>query len=192
MEAESLGGAVVGATQIVKKFLVHRCGHDQKPISAAECMKSMIKGNHYIIATQDRELQEYLRSKPGQPLMYLHKKTPVLEQPSDASRKLSEQRQNETHDVVERDVKRLQQLKRAAGLPVEEEAPAIAKKKFKKKQPNPLSCKKKKKKKVLGTSKNGPKSAVANGVQEKGVQKKRRNRIRVAQHVKDILLKEKS
>lgn len=185
MEAESLGGPVVGATQIVKKFLVHRCGHDQKPISAADCMKSMIRGNHYIIATQDRDLQEYLRSKPGQPLMYLHKKTPVLEQPSEASRKHSQRVQNETHDFVERDAKRLVHLKRAAGMVVDEPTP-IVKKKFKKKQPNPLSCKKKKKTKQQPTG-------TSAGVQESGgVQKKRRVRVRVAQHVKDILLKEKS
>lgn len=188
MEAESLGGPVIGATQIVKKFLVHRCGHDQKPISAADCMKSMIRGNHYIIATQDRDLQEALRSKPGQPLMYLHKKTPVLEQPSEASRKHSERAQNETHDFVERDAKRLVHLKRAAGMVVEEPT-QIPKKKFKKKQPNPLSCKKKKKTKPT----NSPQTEKsAGGVQAAGVQKKRRVRVRVAQHVKDILMKEKS
>lgn len=185
MEAESLGGPVVGATQIVKKFLVHRCGHDQKPISAADCMKSMIRGNHYIIATQDRDLQEFLRTKPGQPLMYLHKKTPVLEQPSEASRKHSERKQNETHDFVDRDAKRLLHLKRAAGMTVEDPTTTpIVKKKFKKKQPNPLSCKKKKK------TKSTQPSGSSSGVQDAGVQKKRR--VRVAQHVKDILLNEKS
>lgn len=42
MEAESLGSQVIGATQIVKQFLVHKCGHDQKPISGAACMISMV------------------------------------------------------------------------------------------------------------------------------------------------------
>lgn len=39
VEAEGLGGGVSGATQIVKQFLVHKCGHDQKPIAGADCMK---------------------------------------------------------------------------------------------------------------------------------------------------------
>lgn len=106
----------------------------------------MCKQNNYIIATQDRELQEWLRQRPGQPLMYLHQRTPVLEQPSVASRKHSERKQDETHDFGERDAKRLNFLKRAAGLKVEADVPVLPKKKFKKKQPNPLSCKKKKKK----------------------------------------------
>lgn len=42
MESESLGPQLTGATQIVKKFLVHRCGHDKNPISASACMKSMV------------------------------------------------------------------------------------------------------------------------------------------------------
>lgn len=42
MEAESLGSQIQGATQIVKKFLVHKCGHDKNPISGADCMLSMV------------------------------------------------------------------------------------------------------------------------------------------------------
>lgn len=66
-----------------------------------------IKNNRYVIATQDRELQDYLRKKPGQPIMYLHKKTPVLEQPSELSRKTVEFKLNESFKFGTADEKKL-------------------------------------------------------------------------------------
>lgn len=189
MEADSLGGAVAGAAQIVKKFLVHKCGHgtqqqpattatkdggagaavadpNRAPLTGAACMKSMMRQSNYIVATQDRELQDWMRRRAGQALLYLHKRTPVLEQPSEASRKRSERKQDATHGFGEADAKRLAFLKRESGLRLpeveEEKGPgavtaAAMKKKFKRKQPNPLSCKKKKKK---------PTTVAAGGVQK--------------------------
>lgn len=60
-----------------------------------------------MIATQDRELQDYLRKKPGQPILYLHKKTPVLEQPSELSRKTVEFKLNESFRFGDSDAKKL-------------------------------------------------------------------------------------
>lgn len=147
MEAEALGGAVAGATQIVKQFVVHRCGHHAAPLAGAACMQAMVRQNNYIVATQDRELQEWLRLRPGQPLMYLHQRTPVLEQPTDVSRKRSAKKQDKAvSNFGDRDAKRLDFLKRSAGLPTEDASKTMSmRKKFKKKGPNPLSCKKKKK-----------------------------------------------
>lgn len=183
MEAESLGPQVLGATQIVKQFLVHKCGHDQRPISAAACMQSMTKNNHYIIATQDRELQDRFRAKAGQPLMYLHQRTPVLEQPSDASRKLSNQRLEATTDL---DVDRLTAMKRTAGVPVAAAAAdALPKKKYKKKQPNPLSCKRKKK---PTTKQRQPQQATtAAGASVDGKITKKRTKVKISKHVKEQL-----
>lgn len=54
-ETEKLGlfsPSVNGATQIVKQYVVHRCGHEKKPISGSKCLQSMIgKDNNarYII-----------------------------------------------------------------------------------------------------------------------------------------------
>jgi len=54
-ETEKLGlfsSSVNGATQIVKQYVVHRCGHEKKPISGSKCLQSMIgKDNNarYII-----------------------------------------------------------------------------------------------------------------------------------------------
>ncbi|XP_037041861.1 rRNA-processing protein UTP23 homolog [Bradysia coprophila] len=185
MEAESLGPQIQGATQIVKKFLVHKCGHDKKPISGADCMLAMIKGNNYIIATQDRDLQDKLRSKPGQPIMYLHKRTPVLEQPSEASRKSSDKKIGKTVNFGEVDVNKLKAMKRSEGVEDTDAVP-VKKKKFKKKQPNPLSCKKKKKKGAEGVGKGNDLS----GVKDKLIAKKQRSRSRkkTPKHVKEHLL----
>lgn len=114
--------------------------------------------------------------------MYLHQRTPVLEQPSDASRKFSADRLDATTNL---DEKRLICMKRAAGVPIEEAVTAI-KKKFKKKQPNPLSCKRKKKSAKLSPSK-AVSEGTKNGVQDKVIQKKARSKVKIAKHVKQEL-----
>lgn len=120
--------------------------------------------------------------------MYLHKRTPVLEQPSEASRKFSDKKIGKTTKFGDIDVDKLKALKRSEGVEETDEVP-VAKKKFKKKQPNPLSCKKKKTKKNaagLGNSKGSGSS----GVKDKVIEKKQRSRSRkkVPQHVKEHLL----
>ncbi|XP_031617316.1 rRNA-processing protein UTP23 homolog [Contarinia nasturtii] len=184
LEAESLGSKVQGATNIVKQFLVHKCGHEKGPKSGIACIKSMIKNNRYVIATQDRELQEYLRKKPGQPIMYLHKKTPVLEQPSELSRKTVEFKLNESFNFGTADEKKLVALKKSEGLPVAEDTKTdLKKKKKKKKQPNPLSCKKKKKKPNAGVTLK--KSSIDN-IQNKTIEKTKRKRVKIPSHIKEI------
>lgn len=69
-----------------------------------------IKNNRYVIATQDRALQDILRRKPGQPILYLHKKTPVLEQPSEISRKTVEFKLNESFSFGTADEKKLSEF----------------------------------------------------------------------------------
>ena len=199
MEAESIGSEMIGAAQIVKKFLVLKCGHHQSPIAGDACLKSMVilslfmnkhsnfnrnhffqtKQNNFIVATQDRGLQEWLRSKPGKPLMYLHQKTPVLEQPSEASKKRSNKKIDKSISLDEREEKKLNKVKVEAGLPVAVVGETM-RKKFKKKQPNPLCCLKKKKKKAIQVEK-------TKGVNEesKAISKKPKKRKRIAKHVKE-------
>lgn len=114
--------------------------------------------------------------------MYLHQRTPVLEQPSEASRKFSADRLESTTDL---DLTRLQYMKRAAGVPIEE-AVSVVKKKFKKKQPNPLSCKRKKKSAKVTPSSSGT-GGPKDGVQDIVIQKKVRNKVKIAKHVKEQL-----
>lgn len=129
-------------------------------------------------------MQDKLRSKPGQPIIYLHKRTPVLEQPSEASRKYSNKKMGKTIKFGEVDLNKLKAIKKNEGVDDTEE-PKNKNKKFKKKQPNPLSCKKKKHRVALENGKN------REGVKDKTIQKKQRSRNRktIPKHVKEQILK---
>ncbi|KYN07622.1 PREDICTED: rRNA-processing protein UTP23 homolog [Cyphomyrmex costatus] len=182
LETEKLGTfspAVNGAMQIVKQYVLHRCGHEKKPISGSKCFLSMIgKDNsaRYIIATQDRELQDKVRIIPGVPLIYLHGKVPTLDSPSEASRKHAEAMQKGLGGISTWEKENVKALRKQAGL---EEKETKLKKKKKKGGPNPLSCLKKKKKPEAILKKNGIKSG-----------KVRRRKSKIAPHIKEALLAE--
>ncbi|XP_044268276.1 rRNA-processing protein UTP23 homolog isoform X2 [Tribolium madens] len=176
---ENLGPKLGGALVILKKFPVHKCGHEGKPVVASKCLLSMlgdINPNHYIIATQDRDLQNNVRNKVGVPLLYLHGKTPVLEQPSEITIEATKSKA-EGLNITER--QKIEKLKLESGL-VEIETKKVKKKK--KKGPNPLSCKKKK-------SKPGVAGKVVKNTEEV---KNKRKKIRIPQHVKEILFNKDS
>ncbi|XP_070170282.1 rRNA-processing protein UTP23 homolog [Polyergus mexicanus] len=177
-ETEKL--SINGATQIVKQYAVHKCGHEKKSISGSKCLLSMIGKNNssrYIIATQDRELQDKLRLISGVPLIYLHGKTPTLESPSEASRKCAE--------VIQKDLgmttwqkENIKVLQEQAGI-IQQKDDKL-KKRRKMGGPNPLSClKKKKKPEIIISSKNGTKSG-----------KIRKRKIKIASHIKEALITE--
>lgn len=116
--------------------------------------------------------------------MYLHLKTPVLEQPSELSRKSVEFKMNDIVTFGEKDQTKLKSLKKAEGIAVDD---SEAKKKIKKKkQPNPLSCKKKKKK--LNSNDEFRERSGPSGVKEKNIDKKKRKRVRLPTHVKEVLM----
>ncbi|RVE50355.1 hypothetical protein evm_005021 [Chilo suppressalis] len=102
---------------------------------------------HYILATQDRDLQEKLRGKPAIPLLYLHNKAPTLEKPSRASYdKASQSLQSTNIFISETQNETLKNMKKALGVEQNVEEVILHVKKKKTHNPNPLSCKKKKKK----------------------------------------------
>ncbi|CAG9865037.1 unnamed protein product [Phyllotreta striolata] len=179
IEMENLGPKLHGALLILKQYAVHKCGHEGKPIAGSKCFLNMLgksNENHYILATQDRDLQEKAREIVGVPLLYLHMKTPVLEKPSEASSKASMDRLSA---LGASETKALEELKSKQGL--EEEK---MKKKKKIKGPNPLSCKKKKKKTVTNNPINKKE-----GQPEQD--KKKRKRIKLPKHVRQALLENK-
>ncbi|XP_063993233.1 rRNA-processing protein UTP23 homolog [Diachasmimorpha longicaudata] len=174
METESLGPQTYGAMLIAKKFAVHKCSHEKHPTTGSKCLRSMIKNNNpsrYIIATQDRDLQEKVRNRAGVPLLYLHGKVPTLDPPSQAS-KNEAQHQLDKVDLNVHQRETLAELKQSSGLATEEETKM--KKKKRKGGPNPLSCKKKQKK----TSVNNTKTS--------GKVRKRR-KAKIPSHVKEML-----
>lgn len=127
----------------------------------------------YIIATQDRELQDKLRILPGVPVMYLHGKVPTLDSPSETSRKHAETKQKGL-GMTTWEKENVKVLRKQAGLEKESKM-----RKKKKGGRNPLSCLKKKKKPETILNKKGIKSG-----------KVRKRKIKIASHIKEALLTE--
>lgn len=181
--------------KIVKQFGIHKCGHEKAPIGASDCLLSMVgKSNkdryvihyiaililaiplftfqnnlRYVIATQDRDLQEKIREKPGVPLLYLHRKAPCLERPSQTSRDKATENATGSFKVQTREELVIKKLKEDVGL--SENNNEQKRKRRKKKGPNPLSCKKKQKK----------------NENAQGIKKRSRNRIRLPKQMKALL-----
>jgi len=145
IEAEKLGSKLQPVAKKLKSLLLNKCGHEKSPLSGAECIKAMVKENHYVVASQDRDLQDWIRHHIGIALLYLHNVVPHLDEPSDASKKFLSRKTKASTRVSSFEDERLTQIKKREGLI--KEAPSAVKKlkKLKKKGgPNPLSCKKKK------------------------------------------------
>ncbi|KFB36316.1 AGAP008325-PA-like protein [Anopheles sinensis] len=182
-ETENLGSGFVGTTQLLKRFLVHRCGHEKRPIVGSACIKSMTFTCRYIVATQDQALKQWILSRPSTPLFYLHNgSVPTLAKPSEAHRQAAEQLQRGLVSVRPLDQSTLTQLKTKEGI-VQPDATVEKKWKKRPKNPNPLSCKKPQRKKQESSNGN-TKTGVADG----GVgKKKNRKRIKVPKHVVEHL-----
>ncbi|XP_011178428.1 rRNA-processing protein UTP23 homolog [Zeugodacus cucurbitae] len=179
LEAESLGSPLAGATMIVKQFHVHKCGHEGAPVPASQCIKSMTKGGRYIVASQDRSLQTSLRKVPGRILLYLHKATPVLEEPSEASKKyVSKKYQKSLTSGLENHVENLKQIQ----ILQNEKMDNRIKQRRGPKNPNPLSCKKSTKQKGKTQNKIISKENKLRG-SSKVQMKKKRKRIKTTNRI---------
>ena len=128
---------------MLKTFTLNKCGHEKNPLTGAECIKAMVKENHYVVASQDRDLQDWIRHQIGIALLYLHKVVPHLDEPSEASKKFLSRKTKASTKVSSFEDERLTQLKKKEGL-IREQKPFKPKVFKKKGGPNPLSCKKKK------------------------------------------------
>ncbi|CAK1603583.1 unnamed protein product [Parnassius mnemosyne] len=175
IETEKIAKKTHGALTILKQFGIHECGH-KEPVTGSQCIKSMI-GNknekHYILATQDRDLQEKMRTKAGVPLLYLHNKSPTLEKPSKASyNKAGQALESNFTFISETQNEALKNMKKALGVEEKVEEPKLVLKKKKPHNPNPLSCKKKKNK--PGNKNNNNK--IEHGVKEGKVRKRKKVR----------------
>uniref|UniRef100_A0A1E1WV83 rRNA-processing protein UTP23 homolog n=1 Tax=Pectinophora gossypiella TaxID=13191 RepID=A0A1E1WV83_PECGO len=120
IETEKVAKKAHGALTILKQFGIHECGH-KEPIPGSHCILSMIgkkNDKHYILASQDRDLQEKLRNKPGVPLLYLHNKSPTLEKPSKASQEKAGQtiEANSFLFISETQNEALKTMKQALGI----------------------------------------------------------------------------
>ncbi|XP_072937289.1 rRNA-processing protein UTP23 homolog [Epargyreus clarus] len=174
IETEKISKKTHGALTILKQYGIHECGH-KEPIAGAHCIMSMVgkkNDKHYIIATQDRDLQEKLRNKAGVPILYFHNKSPTLEKPSkmsyDKAGQVLEADSNIFISETQNEV--LQTMKKALGIEEKVEEKRVIVKKKKTHNPNPLSCKKKKKKSTGAIGKPTP------GVKEGKVRKRKKSK----------------
>ncbi|KAF4518040.1 hypothetical protein B566_EDAN009273 [Ephemera danica] len=182
LETEKLGPALFGAMLIVKQFPVHRCGHDDRPISGSTCILSMLgKKNktRYIVATQDRDLQDRVRKIPGAPLIYIHQRTPTLEAPSPASLKVAEKFNEAKFSSDQQPGELVSEVRKRVMGEEEQTSDKPTHKRKRRSGPNPLSCKKKKAK---------PGTNQANASASSGKKKRSRKRVKIPQHVKEHLL----
>lgn len=145
-ETDKLGPLLHGASVILKQFHVRKCGHEKNPISAIDCLRSLMKANvsgdeHYILATQDSHLSHKVRKYPGCPLLYMKLNAMNLEAPSEVSEQRAKADTAATFEPEDEEMASLEQLKKVE-LGKTDKMP---KKKKKKKGPNPLSVKKKSK-----------------------------------------------
>jgi U3 small nucleolar RNA-associated protein 23 len=173
IETEKIAKKAHGALTILKQFGTHECGH-KEPVAGSKCILTMIGKNnqkHYILATQDRDLQEILRAKAGIPLLYLHNKSPTLDKPSSMSYSKADQSlESPTVYISETQNEALKNMKKALGVEEKVEEENLPVKKKKSHNPNPLSCKKKKKKP-------GMIQPVSKGVSDGKIRKRKRNKI---------------
>uniref|UniRef100_A0A8C4QHS8 rRNA-processing protein UTP23 homolog n=1 Tax=Eptatretus burgeri TaxID=7764 RepID=A0A8C4QHS8_EPTBU len=75
---------------IAQRFQRRHCAHRHNPVSATECLLSLVQEKnwqHYFLATQDPELTSQVKRLPCVPLLYIIKNTPVLDRPSIASKR---------------------------------------------------------------------------------------------------------
>ncbi|XP_050442964.1 rRNA-processing protein UTP23 homolog [Adelges cooleyi] len=187
IETEALGAAVRPAMHIVKSFGIHKCGHSKKTISGANCIASMTKENmntRYIVATQDKALQNILYHLPAVPVMYFNGLSIILKAPSPASLVQAKERKQSRFQLTEHENKVLTSMKNSTtGIVTSttEDSTSYPGVFTRAKGPNPLSCKPKKKKIVDET--------VIEKV--KNTTKRKRHRIKIPQHVKEELKKMK-
>lgn len=140
-ELRSLGSSCLGAVVIAKGYYRLKCGHDDCPLAAHECMAQAVGAKNaggYIVATQDEALRKRLRAVPGVPILRLEAQCPVLEEPSETSKTSRDQTETEKCLPKEWEKKVLPELSAPK--------PELVFKKRKKKGKNPLSCMKKKRK----------------------------------------------
>ena len=153
-ETEELEAELKGAILILKRFSQRNCGHKRERKSAVDCLLSLIgesNEHHYIVATQDEDLQTSASAIPGAPLLHIIRNTIVLKNPSEDTKEKVEEIVRQQTDLTPHETAVLEELDSKL---IREEV-----KRRKRKRPggpNPLSIKKRKRLEapVLGSTRN--------------------------------------
>lgn len=165
---------------IIKQFAVHKCGHEKNPISASDCLYSLLRQSrdeHYFLATQDPDLTELVRQLTYVPLIYIKMNTIVMEKPVEKAKDVAVKLQEESLKVEARQFQTLNKLKQ---IELGESNETTRKRKRKgPKEPNPLSCKKKK---------NQPVKTPEDGTESSNRKRRKRSK-RIPNHIKRMFNK---
>jgi U3 small nucleolar RNA-associated protein 23 len=142
-ELQALGRPVHGAWLVCQQFAREHCGHAKGTITGAHCMLSLVKSTAgYMLCTTDRQLTSMVRARrPATPILYIGHKTVLLDTPppkAELSAAAAVQEKLHVHGAHEDN---LRALKKEI-LGEQNDVNTLVKKRRKKKNPNPLSCKK--------------------------------------------------
>ncbi|CAD5117905.1 DgyrCDS6650 [Dimorphilus gyrociliatus] len=176
-ELESFGSLLYGPLKVLRQFPALECNHEP-PISAEKCLRhftrqKLKKNIRYFVASQDPKISECVRDMRGIPLLYISRHTIVLEGPSETSKKIAAKNKKQTLELSSRDNQLLKLMKSDHLEPV----PEKKRKRKGPRGPNPLSCMKAKKEKSTSINQNG-------------IVKRKRIRVKLSKHVKEIWIKE--
>jgi U3 small nucleolar RNA-associated protein 23 len=80
-----------GAALMAKRLEHIACGHDDHPISAEECVKSVLASQPktFLIATQNANLQRALERIPGVPTLFFFNNVLTIVKPSNFERNIA-------------------------------------------------------------------------------------------------------
>eukprot|EP01122_Echinamoeba_exundans_P007259 TRINITY_DN218_c0_g1_i1.p1 TRINITY_DN218_c0_g1~~TRINITY_DN218_c0_g1_i1.p1 ORF type:complete len:362 (+),score=91.12 TRINITY_DN218_c0_g1_i1:56-1141(+) len=80
-----------GAALMAKRLEHVACGHDDHPVSAAECVKSVLESQPktFLIATQNGDLQKALERIPGVPTLFFFNNVLTIVKPSNFERNMA-------------------------------------------------------------------------------------------------------
>ncbi|PRW50990.1 rRNA-processing UTP23-like protein [Chlorella sorokiniana] len=143
-ELKKLGKDFSAARQLLKRYPLHKCGHEDK-CSAADCLKAQLgdkNGEHFFVATQDRALQRACMAVPGGAVLFASVNGVHLETPSELQKQAAKQEERRHMAPSETELKSAA-LAEVAAAQQQRARPQLRRKKAK--GPNPLAVQKPKK-----------------------------------------------
>jgi len=143
------------AAALVAKRLNHvKCSHLQEPVSAKDCILSLLESHEYCVAAGNEELKKKVVQVPGIPLLFIVNNMIVLDMPSNSSKNFAKKNESQRMEASEHEKKLAENAQKTLVSPeeidgklrVQNALAFVLRKRKRAKGPNPLSVKKKKRK----------------------------------------------
>uniref|UniRef100_A0A1D2A1Z8 UTP23 sensor motif region domain-containing protein n=1 Tax=Auxenochlorella protothecoides TaxID=3075 RepID=A0A1D2A1Z8_AUXPR len=164
-EVRKMGNELSKARDACRRLALHHCGHEETTkLPAAECLAQQIGGgnpNHFLVATQDRDLQQRIMSQPGGAVLFTSVHGVGMAMPSTLQKEGAAEQGSARLRPSAAEKRTLEGVGRPAGEDDgERRGPKTPFKRNKAKGPNPLACKPRKTKKA-GAAAAAPEPAAA-------------------------------